>query len=204
LIYGITTDAPLHPGDRLIVPGNVAQSIVYNRIAGAHGYTRMPPVGSSVVDLEGAKLLSDWIQGILPYANYADWRLAKFGNGSSANGLSNSNPDGDSLDNLGEWAFGSNPLASDGARATTTIVLAAPATGSFRFSHRRLQAHAAAGLHYSYRLSEDLTGWSPATVVEESAVPIPNEPGYEMVTLSLAPAPLTGKTKLFVQVVAGL
>jgi hypothetical protein len=204
LIYGVTTDAPLHPGDRLIVPGDVAHSVVYNRIAEAHDYSRMPPVGSSVIDLEGAKLLNDWIQASLPYASYQDWRLAKFGNGTSANGLSTANPDGDSLDNLGEWAFGANPLVSDGAKATTTVVQAAPPTGIFRFSHRRLQAHAGAGLNYSYRLSENLTGWSPATVVEESAVPLPADPGYEMVTLSLAPAQLTGKTKLFVQVVAGM
>jgi len=202
LIYGLTTDAPLHAGDRLIVPGDVAHSVIYNRIAEAHDYSRMPPVGSSVIDLEGAKLLSDWIEGLPPYATYPDWRLAKFASGNSANGLSNANPDGDRLDNLGEWAFGTNPLLPDGAKAATILQLVIPANGSFRFSHPRLQAHAGAGLHYSYRLSENLTAWSPATVLEESAVPIPSEPGYEMVTFSIAPSQVSGKKKLFVQVVA--
>ncbi len=204
LIYGSTTDTPLHAGDRLIVPGKVAQSIIYNRIAAAHDYSRMPPIGGSVIDLEGAALMSDWIQSLQPYASYPDWRMAKFGNVSSANGAPTANPDGDALDNLGEWAFGTNPLLSDDTKAATAVQLAIPATNTFRFSHHRLQARATAGLNYSYRLSQDLTNWSPATVTEESVVPLPTEPGYEMVTLSIAPAQISGKPKLFVQVVAGM
>ncbi|WP_367872146.1 PQQ-dependent sugar dehydrogenase [Luteolibacter sp. Populi] len=204
LINGATVDAPLHPGDLLIVPGDVPKSIIYNRVAAANGYTRMPPLASDVVDLEGAQLIADWIgqAGQPPFGSYQEWRIARFGNGTSPEGAAGENPDGDKLDNFGEWAFGTNPQAADDVRSATALLLVEPGAGEFRFTHRRLQAHEAAGIDYAYRIGDNLTDWADATVIEESAVAIPGDPGYEMVTLSLAPGQLAGKSKLFLQVVA--
>lgn len=49
------------PAVRRIAPGSTAHSSVLQRMIGAPGYNRMPPLASSVVDTAGAALLSDWI-----------------------------------------------------------------------------------------------------------------------------------------------
>ncbi len=52
--------------DRLVIPGDTANSIILNRAAAANGYSRMPPIGSNVIDQEGVALLTEWINN---YAN---------------------------------------------------------------------------------------------------------------------------------------
>ncbi|MFC5051421.1 PQQ-dependent sugar dehydrogenase [Rubritalea spongiae] len=52
--------------DRLIVPGDTANSIILSRASATNDYGRMPPVGSNVVDSEGVALITEWIQN---YAN---------------------------------------------------------------------------------------------------------------------------------------
>ncbi|MEJ2275768.1 MAG: PQQ-dependent sugar dehydrogenase [Woeseiaceae bacterium] len=50
-------------GAMLIVPGNASESILLNRASrrDSHG---MPPLGSSLVDLDGVALLGDWIDSL--------------------------------------------------------------------------------------------------------------------------------------------
>jgi hypothetical protein len=112
------------------------------------------------------------------------------------------NPDGDRLDNFGEWAFGSDPFRSDDVVSATTLVLVEPSTTTFRFAHRRRTAPAAYGLSYSYRISGDLSHWDTVTPVEESATPLPSSPGYEAVTLRLPAASVNGRSRLFLQIAA--
>ncbi|MEK7951081.1 arylsulfatase [Luteolibacter soli] len=111
-------------------------------------------------------------------------------------------PDGDGLDNFGEWAFGTNPAKADGQVAATSLVLVQPEAGNFRFAHRRLAGFAGAGLGYAYQASDNLSSWSPVTVTEESATPLPASPGYEVVTLSLSPSDLLNRDRLFLKIVA--
>ena len=201
LINGSTIDTPLHPGDLLVVPENVPPSILFNRVAGTNGYTRMPPLATVVPDLEAAQLIANWIsEEVHPYSTYDEWRTSKFGNNTSPQGAPMQNPDGDRLDNFGEWVFGTAPLLADDARATTTLVQAHPLSGEFRFRHRRLRMHTAAELSYEYRISEDLTHWTSVSATEESANVTPSDSGYETVTLSLAPEDVAGKDSLFIQV----
>lgn len=111
LVNAVASDAPLNIGDLLVKPGSVNQSILYNRISGANGYTRMPPLASDVVDLEAAQLVADWITSeVQPHASYADWRLANFGDLSSADGERTANPDGDSRNNEFEWSTNTDPM----------------------------------------------------------------------------------------------
>jgi glucose/arabinose dehydrogenase len=202
LINGTPVDAPLHPGHLLVIPGSVSQSILFNRIAGANGYTRMPPLATGVPDLEAAQLVADWINRELhPFGTYQEWRSARFGNEASPEGEPSANPDGDKLDNFGEWAFGTDPQLSDDGRAATSLLLARPATGEFRFTHRRLRAHATAGIDYVYRTSDNLTDWSTVPAIEEAVASSLTDPAYETVTLSLAPEHLSS-TRLFLQVQA--
>jgi hypothetical protein len=123
-------------------------------------------------------------------------------------GLNNSDsaltadPDGDGIDNFGEWAFGTNPARADSDVAASSLVLVQPEEGTFRFAHRRLASFAASGLNYGYQASDDLSSWEPVTIIEESAAPLAASPGYEVVTLSLSPTDLINKERLFLKIVA--
>lgn len=201
LLNGVTVDAPLHQDDRLVVSGNVAHSILFNRVAGANGYTRMPPLATGVPDLEAAELIAAWIkEEVHPYASYEEWRDAKFGGTGSPAGNPSANPDGDRLDNFGEWAFGINPEVADDPRSTPIILQAAPASGEFRFSHRRLRMHAAGGVHYEYRVSGDLMDWASASVTEDASAADESDAAYETVTLSIDPGHLAGQSRIFLKI----
>ena len=203
LLGGVTVDAPLHPEDRLVVAGNIPRSILFNRIAGAHGYTRMPPLATAEPDLEAAELIAAWIkQEVHPYASYGEWRESRFGGLTSPEGEPSANSDGDRLDNFGEWAFGIDPALADDHLSTPALLQALPGSGQFRFSHRRLRMHAAGGLRYEYRISENLADWFPATVHEETVAPGGAGDAYETVTLSIDPGSLAGRSQLFLKVEA--
>ena len=95
---------PLVPGDLLVEPGSVEHSLLYTRPAAARGYDRMPPLATDVVDLEGVQLLADWIASeVRPHADYREWRIAHFGDDSSAAGEPGADPDGDGATNEHEW-----------------------------------------------------------------------------------------------------
>ncbi|WP_052573069.1 arylsulfatase [Haloferula sp. BvORR071] len=119
-----------------------------------------------------------------------------------ADGAPGANPDGDRLDNFGEWAFGSDPTKADDLVSVTSLVLSVPEDGVFRFAHRRLIDAASAGLRFRYRISGDLTTWSDVVPVEEPATPLPASPGYEVVTLSLPASALNGKPSLYLRVMS--
>jgi glucose/arabinose dehydrogenase len=70
ILYGQPLSETYHkPQDRFIIPGNKADSVIYNRIQarGAigdgtyNGYSQMPPLASNVVDDQGVALLAQWI-----------------------------------------------------------------------------------------------------------------------------------------------
>jgi len=65
--------------NRLIVPRSTARSVIFNCAAAAEGFTRMPPIGSSVTDPDGLALLAEWIWERLPgQEDYAAWRAVRF------------------------------------------------------------------------------------------------------------------------------
>lgn len=133
----------------------------------------------------------------------ADSLAVEYAIGSGLTGThsdSTANPDGDGLDNFGEWAFGTNPAQPDDHVAATSILLSEPVSGVFRFAHRRLSSRSQTGLEYVYRISSDLSTWRDATVVEEESSPLASSPGYEVVTLRIDPEELQGHDKLFLKV----
>lgn len=112
LINQPTVDAPLNPGDLLVIPGNVPSSILYNRSAAANGYRRMPPLGSNLIDPEGSQLIADWIQQEASNeSSYTTWRSARFGNTTSPQGAPGNDPDGDSVSNFEEYLFLTSPTS---------------------------------------------------------------------------------------------
>ena len=111
-------------------------------------------------------------------------------------------PDGDGLDNFGEWAFGTDPTKSDRIVSATSLVLANPQAGILQFAYRRLAGFAAAGLNYRYMVSSDLVSWQEASTSEQSATPLPATPGYENVTVSLQADELGEEDQLFLKIIA--
>ncbi len=201
LIKGATIDPPLQAGDQLVVPAHPAKSILFNRTAAANGYSRMPPLATSVVDLEGAQLIADWIaQDVEPHLSYAEWRAENFGNTNSPAGDPAANPDDDKFNNTGEWTFGTRPFQPGDTESITSLLLVQPNAGIFRFSHPRLKGHRTAGVGYHYEVSDDLESWSEVVPIEEATTEILENTHYDSVTLRLPESTLSGRDRLFVRV----
>ena len=100
-----------HPDDRLLVPGQEERSIIAHRAAARAGYTRMPPLGSNVIDEAGVQLLIDWIENELPgRESEAQWRARLFG--AAPEGAPTEDPDGDGRTNREEFLSLTNPQSA--------------------------------------------------------------------------------------------
>lgn len=111
LINGIAANNGGSPLNKYIVPGDPVHSIVLNRMAVANGFTRMPPLASSELDLTNIALITDWINSSEPARPlYETWRAFYFANGDF-NGDRSADPDHDGLTNYDEYLRGSQPLA---------------------------------------------------------------------------------------------
>jgi hypothetical protein len=138
-------------------------------------------------------------------AHYHGWTLDKFttaemnlpdGSENTAMVGADSNPDFDALNNLGEYAFGSNPKTPEGdAVITTGNVTIGPdtfATITFRRRHKALD------LTYDVQFSNDLTAWDSSTQQTGPTTDLGN--GMESVTF-VDTIPL-GATRRFARVAA--
>ena len=113
--------------NRLVVPGDLAHSIVYNRVAVQNGFTRMPPLGSTELDQSAIALLTEWIAALGARADYPAWRLATFGSSSSPEGAETADADGDGQDNLSEFISFTDPR--DGSSVLRTSITGAGSEG---------------------------------------------------------------------------
>jgi hypothetical protein len=116
LINGSIVNTFGNPSARTFVPGSLTNSYIYQRSGGFVG-TRMPPVGSSVIDTNNLNLLAAWIGSaqLTSYQTFAQWQMANFGSTVAANAQPGADPDGDGLTNELEHELGTNPneAASD-------------------------------------------------------------------------------------------
>ena len=111
MVHG-TLNSPLHPDDRLLVPGQPARSAILSRAAAANGYTRMPPLASSVIDPAGIALLTSWIQDELPARrSFAAWRDQNIPPGFDA--TPTGDPDLDGRSNEEEFLALTHPIHAD-------------------------------------------------------------------------------------------
>ncbi len=104
----------LHPDDRLISPGAEERSVIIHRAAVRNGYTRMPPLATSVTDAAGVQLLIDWVESInSERRSLAAWTTEHLDALPPADQLPTADPDGDGRDNASEFLALTNPLLPD-------------------------------------------------------------------------------------------
>ncbi|MDC0325301.1 PQQ-dependent sugar dehydrogenase [bacterium] len=93
---------------RLIVPGNLELSEIYQRISDS-GTRRMPPVGSHVLDEEGIDLIKRWVTTTLPDKSYTEWsqHFSQTLLVQELDALADNDQDG--WNNLSEFYLGTDP-----------------------------------------------------------------------------------------------
>lgn len=103
LINGIPNDSLGDPANQLIAPGSLQHSVAFGRLA-TPGADYMPPLGSTVPDLQALDLFAAWITNRLAqYRSYADWQLFYYGSTNSSLAAPNQA-------NLVAYLTGTNPL----------------------------------------------------------------------------------------------
>ncbi len=189
LVNGPATNNGGDSANRLVVPGDLPRSIVYNRVAVQNGFTRMPPLATSELDATGISLLADWIAALGDRPDYAAWRLATFGAADSSEGAETADPDGDGQDNRAEFIAFTDPLDPDSA-LRVTIAPAPESTISVAFilPPDRL---------WSVETSTDLATWTPWAVDGADGLP---RAAPTSITL-VAPAPDVFQPRRFFRLV---
>jgi hypothetical protein len=121
------------------------------------------PAGSNPVQLiatdpAGASTVVSFSLQITAASPQQQWRQTYFGSSQNSGAAVNSaDPDGDGLNNLAEFAFGTNPKfgSSDvGSRVSTDNE-----DGKMRAIFRRRSDYLSSGINYIYEFSSDLQNW---------------------------------------------
>jgi glucose/arabinose dehydrogenase/mono/diheme cytochrome c family protein len=109
IINGALNNNSGNPANRVIVPGSLANSILYQRVANL-GPGHMPPLATSVVDTQAVALLATWITNDLnSYVSFAAWQSNYFGATNNPNAALLADPDNDRAKNYLEYLTGTVP-----------------------------------------------------------------------------------------------
>lgn len=152
---GIVDVHPLNHGsdisNRLIAPGDPSRSVILSRMAESNGFSRMPPLGNSVLDLTGIDLLNRWITGDLTTRqNYAAWRIAHFDPHDQSDSEPDADADGDGHTNYKEFLAGTDPH-NGGDQFRPTLVSGNPMSLEFKLPTHR---------SFLIETSSDLETWT--------------------------------------------
>jgi glucose/arabinose dehydrogenase len=112
IINGALNNSFGNTNNRVVVPGSLANSVLFQRVANM-GAGHMPPLATSIVNTQAVNLLAAWITNELPsYVSYATWQTNYFGSTNSPDAAQLADPDGDNADNYLEYLTGTNPTNS--------------------------------------------------------------------------------------------
>ncbi len=103
-----------YPSFRFVVPGNLNNSMAYQRILGE--YPRMPPIASRELDPTAIQLLQEWIVNSLPARrSFVEWQGDFFTSSSNPLAEPSADPDRDGHSNLEEYLAYTNPTEAGSA-----------------------------------------------------------------------------------------
>jgi uncharacterized repeat protein (TIGR03806 family) len=148
---GLVNGALINSGDdtnnRVLVPGNLTNSMLLTRIA-TRGPGQMPPLTTSLVDTQAVALIAAWITNDLPsFQTFADWQLAWFGATNSPDAGPLADPDGDGANNRLESLTGTNPTnALDAWKISFVLSNDVPMVQFPQLANRGFEVQSAAGL----------------------------------------------------------
>ena len=163
IVNGSATNNGGDEENKLAVPGDISHSIIPSRMAVTNGFTRMPPLGSNVIDAANVALLAEWINGELALRkSYEEWRILNFEPDDDPAGAQEADPDGDGAGNHAEYLAGTGPL--DGGSAMRPVLGPDPAGLKLRFP---------VPVNRSFRIdvSQDLGIWTPWDVPGNQGLP---------------------------------
>jgi glucose/arabinose dehydrogenase/mono/diheme cytochrome c family protein len=143
LIRGVLDDARGDTNNRVVVPGDLAHSMLHTRIA-TRGQGQMPPLATSVLDTEAIALMASWITNDLAgYQSFPEWQIARFGATNAPNAGANEDADADGAPNHQEWLTGTDPNSSqsfwsiNANRSTSSIEILVPQIANRGFEVQR-------------------------------------------------------------------
>ena len=109
LIHGTPENNGGDAANQLIVPGDLAHSILLQRVKG-NGFSRMPPLATHQLDPAAIQLLEAWINQELPlHLTYDQWRAQNFAAGTGPETEPGADPDGDGARNYVEFLTRTDP-----------------------------------------------------------------------------------------------
>jgi hypothetical protein len=109
LIDGAVIHGSPSPEDRLIKPGSLEHSVLWQRLSQLND-RHMPPLATTVLNTQALVLLSTWITNELAsYESFADWQNRHFAGAFAPEREANGDPDGDGVDNYLEYLLGTDP-----------------------------------------------------------------------------------------------
>lgn len=171
-VESVTWSVQSGPITGVNVTGLVTAGTVYQNAAAVAGAVR-----GSFSDTVSLTVINTGLDDFAPYATDGlpdGWQVRHFGlNGTQAS--INSDADFDSLSNLQEYAFGTNPLQSSGAAvqwsgstflsAGVPVPYATTVNGvfSYRAVFSRRKDYNTVGLSYAVEFSADLATWKAST-----------------------------------------
>jgi hypothetical protein len=110
LVNGLLNRDDGDPANKVVVPGVLAHSELFDRISTLNPGRHMPPLATTLLDTQAIALLRRWITNELPrYRTFVQWQVENFGSTNAPAAQPGADPDDDRASNFTEYLTGTAP-----------------------------------------------------------------------------------------------